>query len=443
MSTYSLSRTSVASYIHHRPRAGTGVVVLVTAVLAHCAPEPDCATTATCPPDPELEQGWLADASRDGEQSPRTLPDAQGAELSAVGSGGRDQPAADQPESSASSTPVRCAAPRLSCGSSCIDSRSDVNNCGDCGVKCPAIGNSIAVCEQGMCGARCIGGGTLCGSTCVNIQEDENHCGACDNHCQAPRGGSARCRGVCQAVCAPDQLLCDQACVAIDDIDHCGSCQRRCEAPQPGGSGSASCSNGTCVQKCSDERLLCHGTCCPAPPPNEQATCDENRCGSVCLVAPLQCADGRRPCGGWNFESGQPEGWAVYPYEASAWDRAPLVNVDWPGGRALAAGFNGNGDSQWLLSLEVPLCGNSGIDLTGKTVHATVGLRSMQGHSLTGEATAELWATERVVTPTELTEGKPVRLLGTAQGPATSLSIDFKINQPWRGQVIIDDVYIE
>ncbi len=82
------------------------------------------------------------------------------------------------------------------CGTSCLDTAADPNNCGGCGVKCA----SVEVCVQGSCvvpqcspahqGAPCdvdAGGylyvGSCCGAACVDTQADPANCGLCGNSC--------------------------------------------------------------------------------------------------------------------------------------------------------------------------------------------------------------------------------------------------------------------
>lgn len=87
----------------------------------------------------------------------------------------------------------------------CYDTRSDWQNCGECGIRCSL--NSVQAgrgCENGMC--VCLPGQTPCVITvrtsptlersvlCTNLMTDRNNCGACSNPCL----GGAECRdGTC------------------------------------------------------------------------------------------------------------------------------------------------------------------------------------------------------------------------------------------------------
>lgn len=74
-----------------------------------------------------------------------------------------------------------------------VDLRSDLDNCGACGRKCP---EGTAACINGDCG--CPSGLTLCGCTgacsivnCVDLAVNSSHCGACGNRCTTPADAAA------------------------------------------------------------------------------------------------------------------------------------------------------------------------------------------------------------------------------------------------------------
>jgi len=67
---------------------------------------------------------------------------------------------------------------RTSCGVECITTRSDLENCGDCGVSC-AVGGS---CADGIC--ECPGvDGRECSGACRDVAADSNNCGDCGVRC--------------------------------------------------------------------------------------------------------------------------------------------------------------------------------------------------------------------------------------------------------------------
>src|SRR5579883_628037 len=63
-----------------------------------------------------------------------------------------------------------CSGGLSKCGAVCTDVTSDPNNCGGCGMACPAG----AGCTHGICGSCPPDGTTLCNGQCVNLQTDPN-----------------------------------------------------------------------------------------------------------------------------------------------------------------------------------------------------------------------------------------------------------------------------
>ncbi|MQM00636.1 hypothetical protein Taro_033378 [Colocasia esculenta] len=64
---------------------------------------------------------------------------------------------------------------KMCCNNRCIDVRSDANNCGVCGVRCPFSW-------------------TCCNGMCVDPKTNPFHCGACNNQCAF---GSLCSHGMC------------------------------------------------------------------------------------------------------------------------------------------------------------------------------------------------------------------------------------------------------
>lgn len=128
------------------------------------------------------------------------------------------------------------------CEGLCIATAQDVDNCGDCGVRCDLGYN----CEAGACRPFCATGEQFCDGACIDPNVDRNYCGATD--CANGQLGE---------VCAPNHecnggtCVCDASeytecgpglCVDLQtDIDSCGTCGTVCETAN-----GASCINGIC-----------------------------------------------------------------------------------------------------------------------------------------------------------------------------------------------------
>jgi hypothetical protein len=76
-----------------------------------------------------------------------------------------------------------CPTGTTNCGGVCVNTNSDVTNCGGCGVFCSTPPNSTPTCSNGACGFNCNAGFVQCGGTCVNLSTDPNNCGSCGHVC--------------------------------------------------------------------------------------------------------------------------------------------------------------------------------------------------------------------------------------------------------------------
>ena len=74
-----------------------------------------------------------------------------------------------------------CAVGLLQCATSCIDPKSDPQNCGRCGASCA----SGQVCLAGECSNAGCGSLTQCGQSCVDVSSSIPHCGECNQPCRA------------------------------------------------------------------------------------------------------------------------------------------------------------------------------------------------------------------------------------------------------------------
>ena len=128
------------------------------------------------------------------------------------------------------------------CGSGanafCAPIQVDPDNCGGCGLECPAG----TYCSEASCGATCIGlTSALCSGTCVDTQSDNKNCGVCAHPCPAGQVCSA---GACAPTCATSYTPCGEGassyCAETPiDPENCGACGTVCPI-------GATCSGGHC-----------------------------------------------------------------------------------------------------------------------------------------------------------------------------------------------------
>jgi hypothetical protein len=133
---------------------------------------------------------------------------------------------------------------------------TDVNNCGDCHIKCPKYPYTTPTCTNGKCGAKCDDGWKDCNANLkrdgceVNVRSDANNCGTCGVKC----GYGAKCvNGKCKSACKPGWSDCnkDGECEVDcgNDVNNCGECNKKCVQPKYYG-GETVCRNGKCVEQC-------------------------------------------------------------------------------------------------------------------------------------------------------------------------------------------------
>jgi hypothetical protein len=155
-----------------------------------------------------------------------------------------------------------CPSGQIRCNDVCVDTKTDTQNCGHCGVVCPTGMQCInGKCGQG--GGPCQAGQTRCKGRCVDLRSDVNNCGACGVVCGTGRVCSA---GSCQASTCSDPHDCPES----PTMFGCG--------------GNPSCACAQMVDGTS-RCTLCRGFCtdctrdtdCPA--------------GYVCAVVPWCCRD--------------------------------------------------------------------------------------------------------------------------------------------------------
>jgi hypothetical protein len=143
-----------------------------------------------------------------------------------------------------------------------VDTRSLVDHCGACGVRCPRYVNSAATCAAGSCATACLTGFADCDGNVDNGCEVELgsallHCGACGRSCSFAHG-SGRCDvGACTLTgCDGGYTLAAGACV-LTNVCAVG--------------------NGGCDA---------NATCAPVAPGERTCTCNSGYVGDGLTCAP-------------------------------------------------------------------------------------------------------------------------------------------------------------
>ena len=132
-----------------------------------------------------------------------------------------------RPDGSAPDTGPAC----TKCGgTTCLDLKTDKNNCGSCGNACAdACCNGVCVdttsddANCGSCGASCTGGNTCCSSSCVDTKTDLVNCGACGASCNGTCA-AGKCTIKCTVdlgTCAHSPCVTGVALTDTCDVDGC------------------------------------------------------------------------------------------------------------------------------------------------------------------------------------------------------------------------------
>ncbi|MBK7396434.1 MAG: hypothetical protein IPJ34_09075 [Myxococcales bacterium] len=109
------------------------------------------------------------------------------------------------------------------CGTTCVATAYDPNNCGKCGVKC--VDGEVCAGDKG-CTLTCPTGSTKCDKSCFILDSDPKNCGACGIACAT---GEACIAGKCSSSCASPLTLCGSKCTDLTyDPDNCGTCGTKC-----------------------------------------------------------------------------------------------------------------------------------------------------------------------------------------------------------------------
>jgi hypothetical protein len=136
-----------------------------------------------------------------------------------------------------------CPAPRVMCGTTCVDPQTTTAHCGRCGNAC-AAGDT---CVAGACVTPCAAPRMTCGGACTDVATSVTHCGRCNNACAA---GQSCVAGACVTPCAAPRLTCGGVCTDVaTSPTHCGRCSNACPAGQ-------ACVAGACAAPSTGFRVV-------------------------------------------------------------------------------------------------------------------------------------------------------------------------------------------
>jgi hypothetical protein len=80
-----------------------------------------------------------------------------------------------------------CTLPYIECGGACTDTKTDRDNCGNCGKVCPNVDHGTTLCAASKCAAQCDAGYSQCNRKCVDTNSDKGNCGECGKKCGAKK----------------------------------------------------------------------------------------------------------------------------------------------------------------------------------------------------------------------------------------------------------------
>ncbi len=170
-----------------------------------------------------------------------------------------------------------------------VNTRTDLNNCGACGVSCSAG----QVCSAGVCTATCASPLSTCGAAssayCANLSSDPLNCGVCSLVCALSGAATNGCSGGACTVLTCNAGLGNCDAIAANGCEtnlnttaaNCGACGRACSLSFA----TATCVGGACaVGSCTTG----HRDCDASP---------SNGCEVNILTDNANCGGCGTPCG--------------------------------------------------------------------------------------------------------------------------------------------------
>ncbi len=203
-----------------------------------------------------------------------------------------------------------CPSGQTTCAGICVNTQTNVSNCGSCGNACPIAPNATPSCAGGNCSLVCNAGYGDCNINSVDgceasVLSDVNNCGACGNICPTPANGTRTCtNGTCGVSCNPGFANCDNNSANGCEVNlntsssNCGACGNVCQAQGASTCGTTgTCQAGVCAKY--PAGTVCTAASCtggvfnPADQCNGAGTCVDS--GST-LCSPYTCNGGGTGC---------------------------------------------------------------------------------------------------------------------------------------------------
>ena len=233
--------------------------------------------------------GGAASSSSNGTECAATLAAAQAAAGTAQAAASAAQAAASAAKAEAGAAKAEAGAAQAAAATSCKRCAALLSLAHAVGV-CDSSSNecTIAACNAGY--ASCDG---LVESGCeAALASDVNNCGNCGNKCPSYPDAEARCIASRCTTCNNATGECDALGVCATDLrssaSNCGSCGKVCPTTP---NGVAACSNGSCTVICNDGILKCGGVCTDSK--TDRNNC--GTCGNVCTYPGqiIPCVNGQ------------------------------------------------------------------------------------------------------------------------------------------------------
>jgi hypothetical protein len=194
-------------------------------------------------------------------------------------------------DAAAEAAPSDACGPGLTpCGGGCVDTSSDLGNCGGCGKAC-TVANGGGTCELGLCKvASCTAGFDDCNHDasdgCEKSLKTALDCGACGVPCLVNGSPGSCATGQCKVSSCPaltedcDGNAANGCETSLETLTNCGACGQSCSRANA----DATCAGGKCaIAKCKAPFGDCDGQDANGCETNTSINKDHcGGCGKLC-----------------------------------------------------------------------------------------------------------------------------------------------------------------